>query len=309
MNARRLQDTALRYFLEVVRCGSLAEASARLHVAASALSRQIAGLEEALGVPLFERQPRGMVPTAAGELLAAHARRTGLDAERTVEEIQALQGLRRGRVRIAATEGLAAAFLPPLIAAWRREHPQIRFELQVMAAAQVTERLREGAADLGLTFSRAPAPDIVVAHRQPSTVVAVLRADHPLAAARTLTLARLAGHDLALPPPDTTLRQLIDLAASRQQLLLEPVLESGSLAALLAFVREGGGATLAGVQSVRPLLAEGRLVARPLRDRGLDLRDIELQTLAGRTLPAAARGFLDELRRQLAEGVADLPAD
>ncbi|WP_347615130.1 LysR family transcriptional regulator, partial [Comamonas thiooxydans] len=75
-----LQDTALRYFHEVAQCGSLSEASARLHVAASAISRQIAALEERLGTPLFERHPRGMVLNAAGEILADHARRAGLDA-------------------------------------------------------------------------------------------------------------------------------------------------------------------------------------------------------------------------------------
>ena len=76
MHAHQLQDTALRYFLEVAQVGSLTEASVRLHVATSAISRQISGLEQTLGTPLFERQPRGMVLTAAGEILAVHARRS-----------------------------------------------------------------------------------------------------------------------------------------------------------------------------------------------------------------------------------------
>ncbi|WP_046240845.1 LysR family transcriptional regulator, partial [Delftia tsuruhatensis] len=84
-----LQDTALRYFHEVAQCGSLTEASARLHVAASAISRQIAALEGLLGTPLFERHPRGMVLNAAGEILADHVRRAGLDAERALGEIEA----------------------------------------------------------------------------------------------------------------------------------------------------------------------------------------------------------------------------
>src|SRR6218665_1430078 len=94
MRAHLLQDTTLRYFLEVAHSGSLTEASARLHVAASALCRPIAGLEAQLGTPLFERHPRGMVLTAAGENLAIHARRTVLDAERALGEIRPLQRLR-----------------------------------------------------------------------------------------------------------------------------------------------------------------------------------------------------------------------
>ena len=75
MRQHSLQDTALRYFMAVADTGSLTEASARQHVAASALSRQIAALEAQLGVALFERHPRGMGLTAAGEILRAHARR------------------------------------------------------------------------------------------------------------------------------------------------------------------------------------------------------------------------------------------
>ena len=62
----RLQDTALRYFLEVVRTGSVSEAATRLSVSPSAVSRQVATLEDLLGVPLFERRPRGMAPALPG---------------------------------------------------------------------------------------------------------------------------------------------------------------------------------------------------------------------------------------------------
>ena len=75
MRAHLLQDLALRYFSEVAHSGSLTEASSRLHIAASALSRQIAALESQIGSPLFERHPRGMVLSAAGEILLQHVRR------------------------------------------------------------------------------------------------------------------------------------------------------------------------------------------------------------------------------------------
>ena len=93
MNPRHLQETALRYFQEVARCGSISQAASNLHVATSAISRQISGLEENLGMALFERHARGMNLTAAGELLLAHARRSAMDAERTLHDIAALQGL------------------------------------------------------------------------------------------------------------------------------------------------------------------------------------------------------------------------
>lgn len=299
MKAHLLQDTALRYFLEVVRSGSLAEASQRLHVATSAISRQIAGLEDALGMPLFERQHRGMVPTAAGEILAVHARRTRQDAERTMEEIAALQGLRSGRVRIATAEGFAWQFLPSLVTSFLADHPRVRFEVQVHGPAGVTQRLRDGEADIGLTFSRAPERDINVEYRQPAPVLALMRSDHPLAAAGAVTLKRMSAYPLALPSPETTLRQMIDIACSRQQLVLEPVLTSNHQGVLLGFVLQGGGISVTGEVSVRHLMQEKDLVALPIRDRGMELRDIELQTLAGRALPHAVQGFLDHMKQAL----------
>ncbi|SFB74804.1 transcriptional regulator, LysR family [Polaromonas sp. OV174] len=299
MRARHLQETALRYFFEVARCGSLTEASERLHVAASALSRQIAGLEQALGTPLFERHPRGMVLNAAGEILATHARRASLDAERAMKEILALQGLRSGRVRIAASEGFANEFLPPLIVAFRAQNEGIVFELNVEPPAQVSARVRNGDVDIGLKFSRAPDKEIKVEYRQPAPVLVLMRPDHPLARASSVTLAQMSAYPVALPAPDTTVRQMIDVECSRQQLLIEPVLSSNNMTTLHNFVVHGGGLSISGEVSVRHLVAAGLLVAIPLRDRGMGVRDIEVQTLVGRSLPQAVQSFLDHLKQYL----------
>lgn len=299
MRARHLQETALRYFFEVARCGSLSEASGRLHVAASAISRQISGLEQALGTTLFERHPRGMVLNAAGEILATHARLVSLDAERAIKEILALQGLRSGKVRIAASAGFANEFLPPLIVAFRAQNEGIVFELNVEPPALVSARIRDGDADIGMKFSRAPDKEIKVEYRQSAPMLALMRHDHPLAQAKSVTLARLNTYPLALPTPDTTVRQMIDMECSRQQLLIEPVLSSNNMTTLHNFVVHGGGISISGEVSVRHLVAAGVLMAIPIRDRGMDGRHIEVQTLIGRTLPQAVQSFLDYLKQRL----------
>ena len=101
----QIDNTALRYFLEVARSGSLSKASGNLYVAVSALSRQIAKLEEEVGAALFERRPRGMVLSDAGRLLAEHARRSLLDTERVTEEIRGLANGGRATIRVASSEG------------------------------------------------------------------------------------------------------------------------------------------------------------------------------------------------------------
>ncbi|MPS90144.1 MULTISPECIES: LysR family transcriptional regulator [Comamonas] len=294
-----LQDTALRYFHEVAQCGSLTEASARLHVAASAISRQIAALEARLGTPLFERHPRGMVLNAAGEILADHARRAGLDAERALDEIKALQGLRSGKVRIASSDAFASEFLPRLCAAFQREHSGIVFEVTVLPTHEVSGAVRTGMADIGLCFSRAPEPGIAVACRVAAPVLALVASSHELAHGRSVSLARLVRYPLALTPPSTAVRQLLDAACSRQGLMLAPALESNHGKTLLNFAAQGAAVAVASEIAARDMVATGALVAVPLSDRGMDLRDIEVQTLAGRTLPHAAQSFLELLQLRL----------
>ncbi|MFG5777082.1 LysR family transcriptional regulator [Comamonas sp. J-3] len=294
-----LQETALRYFLEVVQCGSVSLASQRLHVAMSAISRQIASLEAQLETPLFERHARGMVPTAAGEILAHHARRISLEARQAVEDIHALQNLRSGAVRIATSDAFANELVPQVCAQFQRDYPGVRFQVLVCPTAQVASKVLATDAEVGLCFSLAPAKGIRVVHRQSAPVVAVLPPKHPLARKARLSLAELTRYPLALPPAETAVRQVVDMACARQELALDPVLVSSHAQTLLKFVQHSGGVSVSSEVSVRHLLASGELLAKPLSDAGMDLRDIEVQTLEGRQLPAAADAFLQLLVQHL----------
>ena len=299
MQAAQLQDTALRYFLEVVRSGSISEAATRLCVSGSAVSRQIPGLEALLDTVLFDRRPRGMVPSAAGELLAVHARRSALEAERVVADMQSLKGLRRGRVRLASAPGFAIEFLPHAIGDFRQRFPGIQFQLQVASPAEVTTAVLHGDADIGLTYSRAAEPGLAVAHRQTAPGLAILRPDHPLARLRTVTLAQMHPHPIALPDRANTVRQLFDIGCSHRGLVFEPVLASTSFEALTHYVLHTGSLSISGEITVRHRIARGELHGVAIRERGMDGRVIELQTLEGRTLPEGVRSFLHFLQQQL----------
>lgn len=286
-----IQSTALRYFLEVVRCGSISEASQRLNVAASAVSRQIAKLERELETPLLERRAREVVPSAAGERLAVHARKAQLASEQVAAELRGLADLRRGQVRLATTEGFSLDFLPEVIAAFRQGYAGIHFSLEVCAPAVVTRRVQEGDADLGLTFSLRPEPDIRVEATLSGAIKAIVVPDHPLASRTGLALVDLQPYPLALPTPDTTIRQLFDICCGVQGLSFEPVLVSNNMQALYRFAALGAGVGLFSELSLRSRLRVGQLVALPLLDEGLAARRIELQSMAGRELPPAVNAF------------------
>ena len=299
INQRALQETALRHFLEVVRTGSVTAAAERLSVAPSAVSRHIAHLESELDTLLFERRARGMVPNAAGELLAAHAKRAWQDIERVTDDIQALRGLQTGLVRIASTEGFASEFLPTLIAEFQREYAGIRFELNVHMQAEIPQLVRDGDVDIGVTLSTSSERQINVEVRHPAPILAIMAKDHPLASRRQLALAQLVGYPMAMPGPYSTLRQLFDISCGRQGLACEPALLSNRLDASISFAAAGGGIALSGEAALRNRLKTGNIVAIPLRDREMNERHFEIQTMAGRTLPGACRAFLDHLREAL----------
>lgn len=295
MSARYLQDTAVRYFLEVVRCGSISDAALRLNVAGSAISRQIAGLEGKLNVTLFERRKHGMIPSAAGELLAAWAFRNQLETERVSQEITELQGLRRGDVHIASTAGFVVDLLPQTIVAFRRLYPGIRFHLEIGNAREVSRRLSEGESDIGLTFSQSPENNMHVAYRQKAPLIAIMPPDHPLAKKQKILLSQLSGYPVGMPSRPVLMRNLFDACCSRQGLTIEPVINATSVAAILRFAQLGGGIVISTPLMVSHYLADHQLVSVPLAGYDLDTLNIEVNTLAGRTLPRAASTFMQFL--------------
>lgn len=295
-----MHSTALRYFLEVVRCGSIADASKRLNVAASAISRQIAKLERELGAELFERRPRGMVPSAAGEILAGHARRSMLDGERAAAEIRELQGPHRGHVRLASFEGFGLDVLTGVVAAFRRDHPGVTFHLWIGTSTEIAERVRDGETDIGVTFNLAPPRGTAVERMIRRPMHALMPRRHPLANRGSVALAEILPHPVALPDPDRTQRQLIDAACNLQGLVLEPVLSTNSMAALRRFGDIEGCIHFTSAIRDPGRVELGEFVAVPVADESMTDSTLHILTMAGRTLPAAVRAFLDALLAELA---------
>src|ERR1700758_5593745 len=121
-----------RYVDEVARCGSIRKAAEKLNVTSSAVNRRIMDLEEELGAPLFERRPRGVRLTAAGEVFVGFLRPQDGEVEGLKSQIEELQGMRRGTVRIACSQALALEFLPQQIADFRPRYSLVNFDVQVL---------------------------------------------------------------------------------------------------------------------------------------------------------------------------------
>jgi DNA-binding transcriptional LysR family regulator len=241
-----------------------------------------------------------MALSEAGERLLAYAQRSLLEAEHVMKEIGGLETLHGSMIKLASSEGFAADFLPTAMAGFRVQYPGIDFTLSVMSPDEATRRVRDGDADLALTFSLAPEKGVKVEHTERAPVLALLRADHPLAARAKVSLADLQRYPLVLPEPGTTIRQLIDITCALEGILLEPDLTCNNSGAMYRYAQKSGAIMFTGLLSVRDRYANDGFVVMPLTHPQMRQRSIQVQTMAGRELPPSVRAFRDYLITEIA---------
>ena len=228
-------------------------------------------------------------------MLATHAHQTLIRAEQVAAEIQGLQGLARGLIRIATSEGFALDLLPNAIAEFHGDYPGIRFEVQMLPPAQVTHVVAAGDADIGVTFALAPSSLVTVAYDNAVEMVALSAPDHPLARRPSIQLSDLTAFPIAVPTLDTTARRVFDAACQAEGIIIEPTLTANILSALLPFVRRTRGIALMSALSVQTPVRLGELVCIPVRSRASLIRGIQVQVMRDRKLPHAVQAFLRQL--------------
>jgi DNA-binding transcriptional LysR family regulator len=290
---------SLRYFGAVVQHGSIRAAADALHVAQSAVSRQLQSLEQELDVQLIERRARGIAPTPAGELLYRYWRDASFHVERLRSEIDALQGLRRGNVRIATVESLMTGLLPDAIDKFRAQHPGITFEVMMSGSDGVAQAVRSGEAEMGFGLDLGSSPEFNVVYRVREPILAVMSPKHALATARTLSLSRLAGWPIALSLRRNGIRQLVEAAATAAGITIEPALVTNSVELQHRFARTGQGIAFLPRLPCAQSIKSGFLAAVQISDPVLNSATFDIITLAARKVPLAAEEFISIARQEL----------
>lgn len=303
-----MQSLAFRYFYEVALSGSLSAASGSLHVAVSAISRQISALEERVGSPLFVRNARGMTLTQSGELLLRHVRRSMLETEAVLESIASLSGSPQSPIRISCTQGLANEFVPNTLAQFGRIYPDIRFRIWVDSSRRATERIEAGESDIAITFSTLPVRSVKVLYTHGAPALAVMSQDHPLSRRKRLDVRELQSYPIALTDEHTSTFKLYQLACNMVGNWAEPAVYSNYAEALHAYVRDSQAILFASYVSIAQRLKPTRLVAIPLRNPEMQVRNVQVQVMQGRTMPEATEQFLAFMIRRLDEVMRQSPA-
>jgi DNA-binding transcriptional LysR family regulator len=186
----------LEVFRTVAACGSITTAARRLRFTQSAVSRQIATLEVEVGVRLFDRLPRGVALTEQGRILLPHAEAI-LDqitvAERDLDD---LDSLGRGRLRVGAFPTAVAALVPRALASFRAAHPEVALSLIEGLTPELLERLAAGDADVVVVSSSPTGPigtaHVDLHHLLDEQLLVAVSHEHRLARRRMVRLADLA---------------------------------------------------------------------------------------------------------------------
>lgn len=139
----------LKTFVAVAREGTITRASEVLHVSQPAVSAHVKALEEALGLALFERTPRGMTLTEAGRRLLEKAERTLAVHEEMLEEAARIKGRVAGRLRIGASSNVSAATIGETLAELAARHPEVEVTVAQARSASIALGIRSGTYDAG----------------------------------------------------------------------------------------------------------------------------------------------------------------
>jgi DNA-binding transcriptional LysR family regulator len=208
-----LHARLLRYLDEVARSGSIRKAANRLNVASSAVNRQILALEQDIGSPIFERMPRGLRLTAAGEMLISHVRQTLKEHERVRARIEALKGLRRGLVTVVTTTGIAGGFLAGVIERFGAAHPGIKLRIQTLPRDVTIAAVVSGEADFALAYNLPNTPRLSTFLRFEYRLGAVMAPDHPLARRLSLRLAECFEYPVVISDRTMSIRDVLESVA------------------------------------------------------------------------------------------------
>lgn len=296
-----LLGRAALYFDEVARRGALRRAADVLHIAPSAVDRQIIQLEEELGTQLFERTPTGMKMTAAGELLIDGVRRWRRDLQRIRSEIDNLVGLRRGSVAMGLVEG-ATEFTALAIAMFQRRYPAIQFRMEVFGAQGVIDNVLSGDIDVGITFNPPDNPTIRLDRTMIYRLGVIVPPAHELAGRQEISFSECASYPLIIPSDNLSLRRVLDTAWGRHVGgSPRAIVEANSIGLIKSLTIRGVGVGWLTAFDAISEIDAGALVFLPLSDERVDLSTLSIVSAAGRTLSVPASLLIQHLSQTMDE--------
>ena len=251
----------LKAFVAIAEAGTFTAGAVRVHVTQAAISMQIRQLEIETGARLFVRAPRRVILTEAGEKLLERARAILREHDAAIEELAALTGAHRGRLRIgSASAGVSGDPLPQILRELRKEHPGVEASVASGTSKQLVQQVLAGELDVAFVSLPVEARGIQTELLNEDSLVAIASPRHKLAKQKVVSAYALAGEKLILGERGGNTRRLIDQFFSQAGVTPKIAMELSRMAAIKRMVEEDMGVGIVPLQSVRDEVAKGSLV-------------------------------------------------
>jgi DNA-binding transcriptional LysR family regulator len=291
----RFDLVTLNLVLAIAESGNITRAAEREHLALAAASKRLKDLETRLGVQLFERRARGVEPTEAGRALVRHIRSLNASLHALESEVVEFSRGIKGHLRIAANAAAIAECLPADLAAFSREHPQIRISLEDLTSADVQAAVADGRADVGVFAPPLTDKRLATWPYRAGELAVVLPQGHPLARSRgELRFDALLDYDMVG----------LHIGASVHELMLQRALERGrtlnarlqvrGFDAIAQLVGEGLGVAVLPAVVAERFAKLFAITVRPLNEPWARRRYL-LAAQAQEVLPTVVQRFVDTL--------------
>lgn len=300
--ASRLGLRQLRAFAAVYRLGKVTDAARQLSVTPSAVSLLVRQTEDELGLRLFDRHARALLPTQAAHDTIGPVERILSELDQLGRGLRGLRERASGRVHLAVTPAVGMVLLPATVRRFVAAYPGVRLVVDDCAPNQFVARVVSGQVDFGIGTPEAQAAGIDAALLVQDHLCAVLPAAHPLAAQPRLRWSQLAGLPVIAGTPGYGVRRMTDAAAAQAGVELHVVNEVNFLASALWMVESGLGIAIFPAALAAAPQHPG-LAVRPLSAPRV-MRPISIVTRRGSSLSPACESFVQMLRAALRGGAA-----
>ncbi len=291
-----MEIRVLKYFLTVVREEGINRAAEVLHITQPTLSRQLSGLEEEIGVKLFERGARKITLTREGMLLRRRAEEILSLVQKTEEELTEQEELVDGKIVIGSGELAAVWILPDLIGAFSEKYPLVTFDLFTANADLVKEQMEKGLVDVGILLEPIDMEkfDFIRLHQKERWVV-LMRPGDPLAEKEAVSAKDLEGRPLSLPRRTNVQNELASWFGDSFSKLR--VLFTNNFTTNAAVMVQSGLTYAMAVEGSLPFWDKEKIISRPLYP---DLSASSVLAWRKRQMfsPAVTR-FIDHVKKNL----------
>ncbi|MBN2070596.1 MAG: LysR family transcriptional regulator [Candidatus Krumholzibacteriota bacterium] len=295
----------MKYYLSLAEKGSFTEAARDHFVTQPAVSIQLKKLQEELGTRLYEVEGREVRFTESGRVALGYAKRfTDLEKEFFLE-MNDLEGLKRGKLKIGTIDAASIYVLPGVFSKFREIYPGIEVDLEISSTLPLLEGLDGGRLDLvvgTLPVSKKGGFEVFPVFRE--KLIFIASPDHPLAMEKEISPARIGEYSFISFHQKSVTRKMIEEVFRKKKTDLNIKMAIDSQEAIRNLVIAGLGISILPEWTVSGQISSGAL--KELKVRGLDLRrEIGLILSSRRYIPSTARAFLGVLKDEM--GV-DLPS-